>query len=202
MVDDAARDTQLAVIPDAVDDMAAVRRYLWRPATKGDGRPLRYVRAGLFDVAKEILAFPGNGPGLSGNAEAARGVLALRAGRSQEGIDLLRRSIERSRTDRLSERYLAAESLATELQRLGQHEEALSVLEAAAADEPTYLRTGVPGAFWLRVLARLAREYDVRGRSGDAETIRQRLGRLLALGDDTHPIRTELARSHPPQGHR
>lgn len=93
-----------------------------------------------------------------------------------------------SRSQRLSERYLAAESLATELRRLGQSDDALGVLEAAAADEPTYTRTGISGAFWLRVLGRLAREYRDRGREADAQTIEQRLRRLLELADDTHPL--------------
>jgi hypothetical protein len=37
-------------------------------------------------------------------------------------------------------------------------------------------------------LGRLAREYRDRGREADAQTIEQRLRRLLELADDTHPL--------------
>ena len=80
------------------------------------------------------------------NAAVARGELALRRGRRAEGVELLRSAIETTRNDTLSERYLAAESLATELARIGKQDEAINVLEDAAADVPRYARSGVSGA--------------------------------------------------------
>ena len=60
--------------------------------------------------------------------------------------------------------------------------------------------TGVSGAQWRRVLARLAGEYHARARSADGEGIEQRLRRLLALADPTHPLR--MALSLPPKDRR
>ena len=106
---------------------------------------------------------------------------------------MLRKAIALARSNRLSERYLAAESLATELQRSHRTAEALKVLEEAAADEPRYTTTGMSGAYWLRVLGRLAREYRALGRLQEAEATEGRLRELLALADADHPLVLQLA---------
>jgi tetratricopeptide (TPR) repeat protein len=187
------REVQLAVVADAIDDLRTVRTHLSRFPDGNDGRPLRYVRAGLYKQAAEILTVPSlqGGP----HAAAARAEIAIHDGRHAEAIELLRKAIEMGRGNRLSERYLAAESLATELQRSHRPDEAIKVLEEAAADEPRYSLTGTSGAYWLRVLGRLAREYRASGRHQDAERIEQNLRELLAIADADHPLVIQLAKS-------
>ena len=112
MFGDQLREVQLAVVADAVDDFDAVRRHLSRFPTQNDGRALRYVRAGLVQTGR---GDPLQSPGLRGgpNAEAALAELALRSGRRTEAMERLRKAIASARRNRLSERYLAAELLAT-----------------------------------------------------------------------------------------
>jgi len=193
MFGDQLREVQLAVVADAVDDFDAVRTHLSRFPRQNDGRPLRYVRAGLYKQAAEILAIPGFRAGP--NAEAALAELDIRSGRHTEAIERLRKAIASARSNRLSERYLAAESLATELQRSHRPDEAIKVLEEAAADEPVYATTGMSGAYWLRVLGRLIREYRTLGRDQDAEAKERQLRGLLTLADADHPLVLQLAHS-------
>jgi tetratricopeptide (TPR) repeat protein len=142
MFQDGVRELHLAVAAEAVDDVESMRTHMSRIPFGAELRPLRYVRAGLYREADDILARPDV---RSPNASVARGELTLRRGRRAEGIELLRGAIEMTRADTLSERYLAAESLATELVRLGEQDEALKVLEEAASDLPRFART-VPAA--------------------------------------------------------
>ena len=191
MFQDSVRELHLAVVAETVDDFQTLRTHLSRIPPGVELRPLRYVRAGLYRDADDILARPEGRDGM--NAAVARGELALRRGRRAEGVELLRSAIETTRNDTLSERYLAAESLATELARIGKQDEAINVLEDAAADVPRYARTGVSGAYWLRVLARLAQDYRNVGRVSDAETLEARLRKLLALGDADHPLLGQIS---------
>ena len=193
MFGDQLREVQLAVVADAVDDFDAVRRHLSRFPTQNDGRALRYVRAGLYKQAAEILAIPGlradpmlKRPWQSSPFEVAG------ARRPWTGCS---KAIALARRNRLSERYLAAELLATELQRSHRPDEAIKVLEEAAADEPVYTATGMSGAYWLRVLGRLIREYRALGRDEDAEAKERQLRGLLALADAYHPLVLQLAHS-------
>jgi len=199
MFQERLRHLHLAVIADAVDDFQALRRHMSRVPVQGEERALRYVRAGLDRQAEEVLSRPGF---IEGFAHAARGELALRRGRHAEAIEELRRGIELTRTYMLAERYLAAESLADVLERLNRTDEALAVLEAAAADVPQYARTGPSGAFWLRVLGRLSQTYRRMGRISDADVVDRRLQALLALGDASHPLVRQVAQNRNPAGDR
>ena len=84
------------------------------------------------------------------------------------------------------------ESLAGALDRTNRGSEALAVLEAAVAAEPRYAMTGVSGAFWLRVLGRLALAYRDHGDIPKAEAVEDRLRRLLVAADRDHPLVAQL----------
>jgi tetratricopeptide (TPR) repeat protein len=179
------RHTKLAVVADVVDDFQTLHDEMLQVPIAGEMRALRYVRAGLYPQAEQILA---RGSGNAGFFYTASGELALRRGQVADAIPLLQRGITAARRDTLSERYLGAESLADALERLGRKSEALDTLELAAADFPRYTRTGPSGAFWLRVLRRLARAYRERGRESDARAVEDRLKRFLVMADPDHPL--------------
>jgi hypothetical protein len=83
------------------------------------------------------------------------------------------------------------ESLAIALERAGNPEKALAVLEQAGRDQS---KTDASGFFWLCNQARLAEGYRRAGRVKDARPIEDRLRRLLALADPGHPILKQLNR--------
>jgi tetratricopeptide (TPR) repeat protein len=188
---DRVRELHLAVLADALDDVPELRRHMRRVPLNGEDRALRFVRAGLYSEAESIMGRVNDSEGYT---DTARGELALRRGRVPEAIEALQRGVDRASTHTLSELYLGAESLASALERQNRHDEALKALEAAAAQEPRYTRTGPSGAFWLRVLARLSRAYRERGRTTDAEAVDSRLRRLLAFADPDHPLLVQLTR--------
>jgi tetratricopeptide (TPR) repeat protein len=188
------REFHLAVLADAVDDQSTLRRHLVHVPLEGEQRALRFVRAGLYREAEYVMARSGGGEGYT---ETARGELALRRGHVADAIEDLQRGVDLASTHTLSERYLGAESLATALERLHRNDQALKVLEAAAAAEPRYTRTGPSAAFWLRALDRLSRTYRDLGRTADADAVDARLRRLLISADSDHPLVIQLAhRSH------
>lgn len=190
MFRDRVREFQLAVLADAVDDTATMRRHLSRVPLDGEQRALRLARAGLYAQAEYVIA---RNEGNESFTETARGELARRRGRLSEAVEHLTRGVKAS-TQTLSELYLGAESLADVLERLNRREEALNVLETAAAAEPRYTRTGPSGAFWLRTLNRLSRTYRALGRAAQADAIDTRLRRMLALADADHPLVIQLTR--------
>ena len=86
------------------------------------------------------------------------------------------------------EYYLGAESLATAWQQVGEDEQALRVLEEAAEAKARYSNF-FWGAFgWLRVQARLAREYRELGRIDEAVSIEDDVLHMLKYADADHPI--------------
>lgn len=185
------RHLHFAVIADAIDDFRTLHEHMALVPAASELRALRYIRAGLLREAEDVLSRDKSNQGVS---EVARGELARRRGQTGRAIEELRRGIELTRAHRLSERYLAAESLATVLEGANREGEALEVLEAATADEPRYALTGTSGAFWLRVLGRLSRTYREAGRLKDADAVDDRLRRLLAHADSDHPLLREMGR--------
>jgi len=186
MSDERLQHLQSAVIADVVDDFGTLRAEMSRVPVAGEVRALRYVRAGLYLQAEQVVSR--GGADASGFLATASGELALRRGQAADAIPLLQRGVAAARHDTLSERYLGAESLAAALERLGRKDEALEALEAAGADFPRYTRTGPSAAFWLRVLDRLARAYREHGRDRDAKAVEDRLRRLLVMADANHPL--------------
>jgi tetratricopeptide (TPR) repeat protein len=191
MFQDGLRELHLAVLADAVDDQSDLRRHMRRVPLEREQRALRYVRAGLYREAESIITRVHDGEGYT---DTARGELARRRGRLSEAVQALQHGVDLAANHTLSERYLGAESLAAALERLNRRDEALKVLEAAAAEEPRYTRTGPSGAFWLRVLAKLSEAYRECGRAADAERVDSRLRGLLAAADPDHPLRARLNR--------
>jgi len=188
---DRFRQLHLAVVADAVDDIPTLRRHMARVPPESEQRGFRFVRAGLYREAEYVIARDMSNQGFR---ETARGELDLRRGHMSEALAQLQRGVELTRAHTLSERYLGAESLASALERVNRKEDALKVLEAAAADEPRYGGTGPSGAFWLRVLGRLSQTYRDRGRSADADAVAARLRRLLTFADADHPLLIQLQR--------
>ncbi|HEX6465375.1 MAG TPA: tetratricopeptide repeat protein, partial [Vicinamibacterales bacterium] len=183
-------ELNLAVLADIVDDIPNLRRHMLRVPVEREQRALRFVRAGLYAQAEYVMSHnQPDGPFYW----TARGELARRRGHLAEAVDDLHRGIE-AEHDTLSERYLGAESLADALMQLKRPEEALKVLQEAAAAEPKYTRTGPSAAFWLRVLDRLSRMYRDLGRTAEADAVDARLRRLLEFADPDHPIVTRLAK--------
>jgi tetratricopeptide (TPR) repeat protein len=189
MFQDRIRELHLAVLADAVDDAESMRRHMERVPVDGEERPLRFARAGLYEQAEYVIA---HNQGLNGFIETALGELARRHGRFSEAVEHLARGLK-AETNTLSDLYLGSESLADALEHLNRRDEALDVLEKAAATTPLYTRTGPSGAFWLHTLNRLSREYRDRGRVADAHAIDARLRGFLSLADRDHPLVLQLA---------
>lgn len=189
------RHLHFAVLADAVDDFPTLREHMARVPPESEQRGLRYIRAGMSREAELVLSRDLSNQGV---AEVARGELARRRGQTDRAVEELRRGIELTRAHRLSERYLAAESLASVLESANRRDEALAVLEAASLDEPRYTLTGPSGAFWLRALSRLSRTYREMGRLNDAEAVDDRLRQLLSQADADHPLLKALAHDRRP----
>ena len=56
MFQDRVREFHLAVLADAVDDTATMRRHLSRVPLDGEQRALRLARAGLYAQAEYLIA--------------------------------------------------------------------------------------------------------------------------------------------------
>jgi tetratricopeptide (TPR) repeat protein len=132
--------------------------------------------------------------------EIFRGEQALARGEIDLGVDLLRKGLY----DRKDQDYLLGgamvqlgrESLAAALEKRGETQNAIAVLEEASQGRARYLSAmGVSPAYWTRNRYQLAWLYRKTGREAEARAIEAELLKLLAFADADHPILVALKAS-------
>jgi len=180
----------LSVLAEVRDDVPGMRSYLLR--LPPDVYVHRLVKAGLLEQARSRLEAHVASPTERQLADIGRAALASAMGAPASAIPLLREVLAKGA--HLSAAYQwGCELLADALVRVGQRQQAITELERCATVSPRFM--GVfNAAFWMTNLMRLADEYRVAGRVGDAERIEEQLRRLLVFADADHPLVTRLER--------
>ncbi|HEY3124769.1 MAG TPA: tetratricopeptide repeat protein, partial [Thermoanaerobaculia bacterium] len=155
------------------------------------------TRSGLVAEAERVLAENGGweASSISGMPEAALGELAMARGRTAEAIALLRESQRKTRFLGNASFLLGTETLARGLERRGDLEGAIAVLERGSRQQRQVAFHWVSNGFlWERNQLLLARLYRKANRLVDAQRIEAELLNLLALADADHPLLLELQR--------
>ncbi len=125
-----------------------------------------------------------------------KGELALSQGQVEEAIPLLRQATEDFRLRGIHELLISSDGLALALERHGQLQEALRVLDDASQERSLEFAWNSPyGVFWLRIQAHQAQLCRELGRIEEARTIESQLRRILAYADPDHPILLQLKQS-------
>jgi tetratricopeptide (TPR) repeat protein len=155
------------------------------------------TRSGLVDEAERILAENERWEAsfYSGMPEAARGELAMARGRTAEAIAQLRESQRKTRYLGNASFLLGMETLASALDRRGDLDGAIGVLELGSKQKRQVAFHWVSNGFlWERNQLLLAQLYRKARRTADAQRIEGDLLKLLAVADADHPILLELQR--------
>ena len=122
-----------------------------------------------------------------------KGEVALSQGNIEEAIHLLTQATDDFRSGGNQELLISSDGLALALERHGQPQEALRVLEDASQERFLEFAWNSPfGVFWLRIQAHLAKLYRELGRTQEASNIEHQLRRVLAYADPDHPILLQL----------
>lgn len=130
------------------------------------------------------------------------GEIALSRGRAMEAISLLQEAVPDVRWNSSSEFFTESVSLADALERQGELQKAVQVLEKASQQKTiAYENAGSTGAYWLRVQWRLAQLYRKLGRPEEAEKVEAELSKILAYADPEHPILLQLKQASTKSNH-
>ncbi len=123
----------------------------------------------------------------------------LTQGHVSDAVALLQRAFDDTYRGHLPQVQWAADSLVTALERAGNSQKALEVLEATSGTRLwTTPAMQTYQAFWLRDQARLSAYYHRLGRQAEARKIDDQLRKLLAVADPDDPILRQLnGRSAP-----
>ena len=174
----------LSVLAEIRGDIPGMRDYLRR--VPPDVLVHRLVKAGLLEQARSSLDKVVASPTDRQLADIGRAALASATGSPATAVPLLRKVLAKGA--HLSGPYQqGCELLADALVRLERRAEAIAELERCAAASPRFMGS-FNATFWMTNLMRLADEYRVAGRLGDAEAIEERLRRLLVFADVDHPL--------------
>lgn len=124
----------------------------------------------------------------------AEGDYALAHGETATAIALLRQGVAENRQYGSPWYFLGQESLANALEKHGEPDEALRVLEQASRDRLVNIHTmySIYGVFWLRIQAHLAKRYREMGKMDNSRKIEEQLRRLLAYADPEFSIVRQL----------
>jgi tetratricopeptide (TPR) repeat protein len=168
------------LLADLRDDLPALRRIMLRIAPIQEA--YLYVKAGLIDRARAKLQI--NLGGLDeGVNSIGRGALELATGSPERAVGLLRAAIALPTDPPFSAYYQDTCGLLAEaLTRTGRRAEAIVELEQCAT-KITRFNGNFLASKWMKNLLRLADEYRIVGRTGDAQQIEQRLRKLLVYAD-------------------
>ena len=192
----------MAGIADARGDQQTLQDYMraWRVV----GLPSafntylsRQIRAGLTPDPAVLEAAP------RFRQQLVAGELAFRRRDWGKAIASLEPALESGvGNNKRSWFYRASESRATAYLEVGDETQVLHVLERAAQDKPLYHgRDGIGTANdWLRVQARLAREYRRLGRIVEAVAIEDDVLHMLKYADADHPIVLQIREARAEAG--
>jgi tetratricopeptide (TPR) repeat protein len=121
------------------------------------------------------------------------GEVDLTQGRVSDAVALLQRAFDDTYRNHLPQVQWVADSLVTALERAGNSQKALEVLEATSGTRLwTTPAMTTYQAFWLRDQARLSAYYHRLGRQAEARKIDDQLRKLLAVADPDDPILRQL----------
>jgi tetratricopeptide (TPR) repeat protein len=189
-------DSDLVILRYARGDHAALRsslREMARLPEQGIAPVSLMIHEGLLHEADESAAirwYPKQVP----DVELLRGELLLAKGRTDQGVSLLRRGLDRERGWAVPIYFLGAESLARAYERQGNTSAAVRTLEEASANRARVnFEVAMAGApFWMQDQMELARLYRRLGRVQDAQKIEGELRKLLTYADPDFPLLVEL----------
>ena len=185
---------QRAIVAELADDTASMRKWLLRLNNPEAMRVERFVKAGLLDVARELLdsdrAVNAN-EGVILAKPLGRGYLALAEGRPDLAVPYLQQHLAISKNMFDASYYSGCEGLATAFARLRRMQDAIDTLEPCAARQPPYV--GIfAGAAWLQLKMHLADHYRKVGRVADAIAVERTVRAYLVVADDDHPLLVRL----------
>ncbi|MDX1643693.1 MAG: protein kinase [Thermoanaerobaculia bacterium] len=170
---------------------------------RGTALAIELARAGMIEAARsvtEALAERETGSRSYGGGRrptpamvaAARGELALAEGRTSEAMPLLEWAARGLRASGLEAYFRVVESMAGELERRGEEDRAVALLEEASRQRGRL--HGWSKLPWMEVRLLLADLYRRQGREEAAERVLTELRSLLALADPDHLVLRELER--------
>jgi tetratricopeptide (TPR) repeat protein len=185
------RDVRMAMILAESGDRAALGRFLrdrmYDMPTAGSRVGSFWIDAGLLREARLAVTI--------NPTTAYVGQLALAEGRVPDAIDVLGRSLRQGFGIGSPGAGRVTRKLAEALSTVGRTTEAIRVLEDMARPATA---TGPSSGFeWLKGRYLLARLYSDSGREQEAAAVEGELRRLLALADDNHPLKRQLAAAVP-----
>jgi serine/threonine protein kinase/predicted Zn-dependent protease len=182
-------------------DRAKLRKYLRNLKPNGDTVFL-LARAGLADEAQKFLSKFSDSPTGRVSRKILEGEIALSRGRTMEAISLLQEAVPDVRWNSSWIFFTESVSLADALERQGDLQKAVQVLEKASQEKAiAYENSGSTGAYWLKVEWRLAQLYRKLGRSEEAEKVEADLSKMLAYADPEHPILLQLKQASTKSTH-
>jgi tetratricopeptide (TPR) repeat protein len=154
------------------------------------------ARAGMFPDAERIVAREKKRESIAGFVEVVQGELALARGKIPDAVRLLRVCCN-ARWGPGPSYYLGMESLASALDKGGDAEEAIRVLEEKSRWKPGSNRSNqnIDAHAWLRIRALHAKLYRKVGREDDARKIEEDLLKLLSQADLDHAVLVALSKS-------
>jgi tetratricopeptide (TPR) repeat protein len=153
------------------------------------------ARAKMFPEAERMVAREKKRTSIPGFVEVVQGELELARGRISNAVRLLRVCCNPGVGPGPSY-YFGAESLASALEKSGDAEEAIRVLEQRSREKPGSIRSNQnsDAHAWLRIQALLARLYRDAGRKEDARRLEEELRNLLSGADSDDPMLLTLRR--------
>jgi tetratricopeptide (TPR) repeat protein len=183
------RQLGLATLALSLGRDAQARQWLLQVAQHSQAQPALFASAGLVSEAERGLEASFRLEHAAGIAEATRGLIASRTGRTDAAITSLQRATDLLRFSGELEYFLAADELARIRARRGEIDGAIRVLSDAHAQRArTYGAAQWTGSFWSRLNTDLAALYRRQGQHVEAERIDNLLRELLAEADVRHPL--------------
>ncbi len=154
------------------------------------------VRAGMFSDAERIVSREKKRESIAGFVEAVQGELALARGKTADAVRLLRACCN-TKWGPGPSYYFGIESLALALDKSGDAEEAIRVVEEKSRWKAGSNRSNsqFDAHAWLRIRALHAKLYRKVGREDDARKIEDDLSRLLSQADPDHALLVALRKS-------
>jgi len=182
----------------ATGNQAQFRKYVDKLKPGGLYKALLLARAGFTDEANELLSNVKKKQGSNAlNRQTfmriVEGEIALSRGHSAEAISLLQDAVPTIRWNDSSVFFLESVSLADALERQGDPQKSVKVLEQTSQQKAiAYEGTGSTGQYWLKGQWRLAQLYRKLGRVDEARKVEAELSKTLTYADQGHPLLREL----------
>lgn len=184
---------EMALLALALGDSETALKYL-NGAPPTHRTAILLARLGQVTRAESTIASPeaasrAFAPFIPGVWEKlARGELELARGNTAEAIPQLEMATESLRPWPTSFYFLGIEALANALERQGNLQKSLEIMEEASRHKLEAVFWGPAPYFWLKLQLQRARLYRKLGRPAEAEVVESGLLSLLALADQNAPL--------------